>query len=671
MVSVEKYIKILNQIFPFSYLTKQEKLALLENSELLEYPKGETLFKAGEAENLSLLYLLVKGYVSVLLGEEVVGHIKAPSYFGERSGFFKQPRQATIIASTDISCIVIKDEIIYKLLQHNLNFCYAFATSLRNKHKIFDNYEEFVNLLKQRKISAKLRVLRLSEPYKALSPILHRHCRDKKIDFFALSYVLNKLPSQISLMNKLVLAPDLPEQFSKIQNEIKIDKKSRNKRNFYEVLPGRLFAILRDDMTDYIDIITKLCAYAIETKKIADRLVTKPSTIKLLADYYFGNATQRKKITEKKLPLPFTNTELKKLSAIYKDTLLDKLYEIAFQNGEIEVQTIFPKVRYYSDTSETWIAQINKLLNENLSYNSSDEIDVHIISSNTHSVLNCLSPWAHLNAKLLLKRVKNSCLENKADQLYASLRELIYSNPELIKSKRSLEKKYGIYHLDNPSLTGIDVNVIDLSKLSKNIDPSLIEYNQNQKKSILFNIDYAYGKQAETIIRSLILLFGKRIKSVSILGKTGSIIGERGELMIPDHFIIQENDVTYPINHSDINEKDFFNMGWQHKIHRGSMLTVLGTLMQNSEMLWFYRHFWNVIGMEMEGGYFLQEINRAKTQKLIDPNLLLRFAYYISDTPLNEGKTLANKLTVEEGLPAVYSITRVILKKILEKNNAK
>lgn len=669
---MEKHIKILNQIFPFSYLTKEEKLILLEQAEYFKYAKDDIIITAGSTENLNLLFLLVKGQVSVLSGEESIGDIKAPSYFGERSGFLKQPRQTTIVANTEAYCITVSEELLNKLLRHNLNFCYAFATSLRNKHKIFDNYDEFVNLLKQKKIAAKLRVLRLAEPYQALSPILHRYCKSKQIDFFALSYVLKRMPLQISSMNKLVLTPDLPEQFKKIQDKIKIARQTKNKRTFYEVLPGRLFAILRDDMTDYIDIITKLCAYAIETKKIATRLIAKPSAIQWLANYYYSSTAEQKKMAQGKTPLPFTASEMKSLTGIYKDSVFNKLYEIAFQQGEIEVETIFPKVRYYSDTSEIWSAQIKKLLHENISYDiARDGIDVHIISSNTHSVLNCLSPWAHFNSKILLKRAKNLCLENKADQLYASLRELLNSNPELIKQKRELEKKYGIYHLHHSSLTGIDVNVIDLSKLSQDIDPYLVRFRKKQKKAILFNIDYAYGKQAEIIIRSLILLFGQSIKSVSILGKTGSIIGERGELMLPDHFIIQENDVTYPINHTDIKKQDFISAGWQRKIHKGPMLTVLGTLMQNSEMLWFYRHFWKVIGMEMEGGYYLQEINRAKVQNLIDPNLILRFAYYISDTPLHEGKTLASRLTVEEGLPAVYSITRTMLKKILENNNEK
>ena len=397
--------------------------------------------------------------------------------------------------------------------------------------------------------------------------------------------------------------------------------------------------ILRDEATDYIDIITKICAYVIETKKISDRLLTKPFVIPLLASYsddLSDNEQFNKIVTE----LPFTEDEIKKLKNIYKNALLHRLYEIVSQNGKIEVQTISSRVRYYSDLQELWIEKINILLKENFPYYFVEEdVDIHIVSSNTHSVLNCLSTWVHKKASMIINRDGHKNIENKTDQLYACLKELMNEKPELLKERSSIDKDNGIFHLNKINLSNIDVSIIDLRKLSQHIDPYLIGLNC-QKKSILFTIDHAYGKQAEPIIRKLILLFGKKIKSISIFGKAGSITGERGELMIPNSFIIQENDVPYPIIPVDISEHDFVDVGWRRRIHYGPMLTVLGILMQNSEMLWFYRHFWKVIGMEMEGGYFLQEINRAKTQNLIDPNIILRFVYYISD-PIRRNENLS------------------------------
>lgn len=92
--------------------------------------------------------------------------------------------------------------------------------------------------------------------------------------------------------------------------------------------------------------------------------------------------------------------------------------------------------------------------------------------------------------------------------------------------------------------------------------------------------------------------------------------------------------------------------------------------MQSREMLHYYRHFWNAIGMEMEGSFYLREILRARSLGLLPDDVQLRFAYYTSDTPLEPNASLASTLTAEEGVPAVYAITRAVLRRILSPERA-
>jgi len=61
----------------------------------------------------------------------------------------------------------------------------------------------------------------------------------------------------------------------------------------------------------------------------------------------------------------------------------------------------------------------------------------------------------------------------------------------------------------------------------------------------------------------------------------------------------------------------------------------------------------------------LREILRARSLGLLSENVKLRFAYYTSDTPLDEEASLASSLAPLEGIPPVYAITRVILRQIL------
>jgi len=126
---------------------------------------------------------------------------------------------------------------------------------------------------------------------------------------------------------------------------------------------------------------------------------------------------------------------------------------------------------------------------------------------------------------------------------------------------------------------------------------------------------------------------------------------------------MQTTNELYAVPNNDLQAEDFC---LERPIHTGTLLTVLGTVMQNNEMLHYYRTFWNVVGMEMEGSYYLRELLQARTAGIIDPELKLRFAYYISDTPLEKDSSLATKLSPQEGIPAVYAITRAILRRILD-----
>ena len=100
------------------------------------------------------------------------------------------------------------------------------------------------------------------------------------------------------------------------------------------------------------------------------------------------------------------------------------------------------------------------------------------------------------------------------------------------------------------------------------------------------------------------------------------------------------------------------------------MITVLGTSLQNREMLsYFKKSSWGVVGLEMEGAHYQKAIQAAaKIRKNIRENVELRYAYYASDNPLETGKTLASGGLGLTGVKPTYGITLEILKQILKSN---
>ena len=48
-------------------------------------------------------------------------------------------------------------------------------------------------------------------------------------------------------------------------------------------------------------------------------------------------------------------------------------------------------------------------------------------------------------------------------------------------------------------------------------------------------------------MRTLLLLFGRNVRSINVLGKAGSLVGARGDVIAPTAFIEQSNDAFQPL----------------------------------------------------------------------------------------------------------------------------
>jgi hypothetical protein len=204
------------------------------------------------------------------------------------------------------------------------------------------------------------------------------------------------------------------------------------------------------------------------------------------------------------------------------------------------------------------------------------------------------------------------------------------------------------------------VQLIDLARLVDTaVDPGVaaLPAGSTAADDLIVNIDYAFGEQAEYVIRSLLTLYGENIRSVNFLGKAGALVGNRGDILAPTAFIEQHSDLFQPLPAQQV--------PGEVAVHHGPMLTVDGTLLQNRQMLNFYRQIWNVIGIEMEGTHYYREILESRQLGVIRPEVQFRFLYYVSDLPLETSATLTAPLRASEGVPPLYSITRHILNQII------
>jgi hypothetical protein len=134
--------------------------------------------------------------------------------------------------------------------------------------------------------------------------------------------------------------------------------------------------------------------------------------------------------------------------------------------------------------------------------------------------------------------------------------------------------------------------------------------------------------------------------------------------MIPSAHIFEGTADNYPFK-NELKKRDFD--GQNVDVYEGAMVTVLGTSLQNKDLLrFFHESTWDVIGLEMEGVHYQKAIQSAsKIRKSVSSEVKVRYAYYASDNPLETGSTLASGGLGLSGVRPTYVITHQILKQIL------
>jgi hypothetical protein len=283
------------------------------------------------------------------------------------------------------------------------------------------------------------------------------------------------------------------------------------------------------------------------------------------------------------------------------------------------------------------------------------ERPLHIISANMHSVKNSLYAPMALGAEF--KKMKPL-------EVFQSL-----SNPKNRKLQDKVTKKAlenGMTFIADTSGTNIDVQIFDTSKLSGTTAKT------SDKSPVIIVMDYAFGEQAYESMDELLRPFegsDKRyflnVVSISIMGKAGILTGGKGDIMIPSAHVFEGTADNYPFKNklkkSHFKEDDV-------KVSAGAMITVLGTSLQNKDILRFFNNStWNVVGLEMEGAHYQKAIQSAsKIRNSISPKVQVRYAYYASDNPLMTGSTLASGGLGSAGVKPTYLITDKILKQILD-----
>lgn len=495
-----------------------------------------------------------------------------------------------------------------------------------------------------------------------------------KVELDGLLYVLDRLPEGIEECSFIHLTSD--EGFDKGSFEVIVPKKRR--RNCYRIDAHQMNIEVLLGRSEIYDILTHLTFLYLEADKIRDLAFIADEDYKPTRAWTIIEevAKGEKKFSRKEkevaiihlsslLGRSFDET-LKAYNNFGDDKNPDRLFKIIYNLGKVslyDLNDLRDREIFFSAIlrervghhffGEKWADKVKKVMCEN----NLNQRPLHIISANMHSVKNML----YANDALGKKAAKN---------VDYKLYEEISHSKDLQDKILKHSQKQGLIYIDDHSGSNIDVQFIDLSKTDlKNTPFSALNYSG---EDVIMVFDYAFGEQAFEVMDELLRPYEyegevhtMEVKSISIMGKAGILTGDKGDIMIPTSHIFEGTADNYPFENA-LKLEDFQDD--EIKTFEGSMITVLGTSLQNKDILsYFMTTTWKAIGLEMEGAHYQKAIQVAsKIRKHISEDLFLCYAYYASDNPLETGSTLSSGGLGLTGVKPTYMITYKILEKILK-----
>lgn len=510
-----------------------------------------------------------------------------------------------------------------------------------------------------------------------LRPEIYGSIAEDKTELDGLLYVIDRLPEGIEECQFINLTAD--EGYNNSHFKPIIPPKRR--RNCYRIDSDQMNIEITRGRSEIYDILTHLTFLFIESSKIKDRVLLDEdgNTIRewiylqdiVINNKKLSNDEREVSLTHLASILGRTFEEVKRIDAAFSNNKRpNRLSHCIYWMGKLAIQeAVLNQKRTITFSSalresighhiygEKWANNI-KLVLEN--HNLLDR-PLHIISANMHSIMNSI--YAPI---FLTKEVK----EYKELALFELLSD--DDSEKLRKQVKQKASKMGLIYVKDTTGTNINVQIIDTAKID--FSKSTFKLNKDDredKKPVLIVMDYAFGEQAfetmDELLKPYICRNNKshylNVDSVSIMGKAGILEGGKSDIMIPSAHIFEGTADNYPFK-NELKKEDLEGFGVN--VYEGSMVTVLGTSLQNKDLLvFFHDSTWRAVGLEMEGAHYQKAIQSAsKIRGNISENVKVRYAYYASDNPLETGGTLASGGLGTSGVRPTYAITQKILEQI-------
>lgn len=521
----------------------------------------------------------------------------------------------------------------------------------------------------------------LREALLILRPEIYGSVAEEKVELYGLLYVIDRLPIGIEECRFINLTSD--EGYGNSHFKPIVPPKRR--RNCYRIDEEQMNIEITRGRSEIYDILTHLTFLFIESHKIMRRvIIDEEGEVTRDWEKLQKAVLKNEELTQAEREVALTHTAnilgrtFKEVTTLYPmfsiPSQKERFLHIVYWLGKLAMDemvhnkkrlvTFSPVLRErlgHHIHGEIWADKIKEvMLQKNLLSRP-----LHIISANMHSVMNTLYAPKALKKELSTKSI-TGIYEDLSNNANGALRTRVM--------KAALDG--GMTFIEDSSGAKIDVQIFDTAKYTPgNSKFSLPKDLKEDQKPVIMVMDYAFGEQAYETMDEMLKPFQSEkgnlhmnVSSISIMGKAGILDGGKGDIMIPTAHLFEGTADNYPFK-NELTKKQLEGNGIP--VSDGSMITVLGTSLQNKDILkFFHESTWNVVGLEMEGAHYQKAIQAAaRLRGNINEDVKVRYAYYASDNPLETGSTLASGGLGTTGVKPTYLITEKILEQIFNYKN--
>ncbi|KAL7698695.1 Cyclic nucleotide-binding domain containing protein [Lotmaria passim] len=721
------------QTVPHLFTLSREQISSLDVM-IREYSEMDVIIEEGSY--LEHIYVLASGTVEVMnskkglkraFGHRRIGSMVAPSVFGIDDAILENPVEFTYHASSSTTLFLIPRKQITDLFARSAIFANNVSGQILRTLPSFSIFQEFcrsvfgissssVSDAQSKKHGHRLSLPTLIRLFQSSGTLLHKLVNAKEIDYEALRYAVRRLPANITTTYIIILTQGIPDFLSDefladaantgtgaAPLTAAVDTGKRRRCAWTFGGGGQTLVLMRDGFTDTIDFVSNLCVFCIEAKKLRARLqqLVSPSAAEVLRNVGIpcGNNFQRETREEEIFAaLPFSEEEVQGLRSVWGEETVEHLYNVGVHREEyvVHVESVSSKM-FSEDPFANWaltiLRHVKRRVNAAEEERLSDNVVVDILFSPNRTLKNLFCSMS-ADIKTLIEKISEETgfgkgertgnWKNVDDRYYYLLTGLLERDSTVRSAYRSRLESNGFTLMEDGHASALIVDLIDVSSISPDeTDPGLracaanaAKKSREDKRHFIINVDKTFGAQIESILRSLILIFGDRIRSVNLSGKAAGICGNRGDVILPEKLLFSKQtfgeDSTDEIrlcNRKSLHVNDimlFLDKSSSAAIHTGTCITLPGFMLQSQPVLKFYKTVHGCSAVDMQSSYVARQLEECRRTGVLSQTIPSRYLFYCDDMPLGNENGSVLKPQKREIISTIYATARALLCKILE-----